>query len=88
MEKIQKLISVLCCRYLETCNVPVTMKRKCQSSSNTTSSNSDDGKQTGSNSMQVSEGMFHHFSSYGERITDTYCHLIIQSYGLSRLSAL
>lgn len=31
--------------------------------------------------MQVSEGMFHHFSSYSERITDTYCHLIILSYG-------
>ncbi|XP_041805937.1 period circadian protein homolog 2 isoform X2 [Chelmon rostratus] len=52
-QQISCLDSVV--RYLETCNVPVTMKRKCQSSSNTTSSNSDDGKQTGSNSMQVSE---------------------------------
>ena len=52
------------CRYLESCNVPLTMKRKCQSSSNTTSSNSDDGKQKGSNNnMQVSEGTSHYFSS-------------------------
>ncbi|KAM9350089.1 period circadian protein homolog 2 [Symphorus nematophorus] len=52
-QQISCLDSVV--RYLETCNVPITMKRKCQSSSNTTSSNSDDGKQKGSNSMQVSE---------------------------------
>uniref|UniRef100_A0AAQ5ZZD8 Period circadian protein homolog 2 n=1 Tax=Amphiprion ocellaris TaxID=80972 RepID=A0AAQ5ZZD8_AMPOC len=37
------------CRYLESCNVPITMKRKCQSSSNTTSSNSDEDKQKGTN---------------------------------------
>lgn len=43
-------------RYLESCNVPITMKRKCQSSSNTTSSNSDDSRQKGSSRMQVSEG--------------------------------
>ncbi|XP_072220541.1 period circadian protein homolog 2 isoform X2 [Leuresthes tenuis] len=42
-------------RYLDGCNVPITMKRKCQSSSNTTLSNSDDDKQKGSNSMQVSQ---------------------------------
>ncbi|XP_070775653.1 period circadian protein homolog 2 [Enoplosus armatus] len=52
-QQISCLDSVV--RYLESCNVPITMKRKCQSSSNTTSSNSDDGKQKGSNSMQVSE---------------------------------
>lgn len=50
------------CRYLESCNIPITMKRKCQSSSNTTSSISDEDKQKGSNSMQVSEGMKHHFT--------------------------
>uniref|UniRef100_A0A672Q0F9 Period circadian protein homolog 2 n=1 Tax=Sinocyclocheilus grahami TaxID=75366 RepID=A0A672Q0F9_SINGR len=33
--------------YLESCNVPITVKRKCQSSSNTTSSNSDEDKQRG-----------------------------------------
>lgn len=71
------------CRYLESCNVPITMKRKCHSSSNTTSSNSDDDKQKGSDSMQVSEGMCPRCSSYHQRITDPYCHLIIiQSYGL------
>uniref|UniRef100_A0AAR2LZR5 Period circadian protein homolog 2 n=1 Tax=Pygocentrus nattereri TaxID=42514 RepID=A0AAR2LZR5_PYGNA len=32
-------------RYLESCNVPITVKRKCPSSSNTTSSNSDEDKQ-------------------------------------------
>ncbi|TMS10246.1 Period circadian protein-like protein 2 [Larimichthys crocea] len=52
-QQISCLDSVV--RYLETCNVPITMKRKCQSSSNTTSSNSDDDKHKGSNSMQVSE---------------------------------
>nr|XP_046263873.1 period circadian protein homolog 2 isoform X2 [Scatophagus argus] len=52
-QQISCLDSVV--RYLESCNVPITMKRKCQSSSNTTSSNSDDGKQKGSISMQASE---------------------------------
>uniref|UniRef100_A0A671Z0K4 Period circadian protein homolog 2 n=1 Tax=Sparus aurata TaxID=8175 RepID=A0A671Z0K4_SPAAU len=52
-QQISCLDSVV--RYLESCNVPITMKRKCQSSSNTTSSNSDDGKQKGSDSMQASE---------------------------------
>ncbi|XP_067461977.1 period circadian protein homolog 2 isoform X1 [Thunnus thynnus] len=49
-QQISCLDSVI--RYLENCNVPITMKRKCQSSSNTTSSNSDE---KGSDSMQVSE---------------------------------
>ncbi|XP_071781200.1 period circadian protein homolog 2 isoform X2 [Centroberyx gerrardi] len=52
-QQISCLDSVV--RYLESCNVPITMKRKCQSSSNTTSSNSDEEKQKGPNSMQVSE---------------------------------
>ncbi|XP_049453641.1 period circadian protein homolog 2 isoform X2 [Epinephelus fuscoguttatus] len=52
-QQISCLDSVV--RYLESCNVPITMKRKCQSSSNTTSSNSDEDKQRGPNSMQVSE---------------------------------
>ncbi|XP_040000610.1 period circadian protein homolog 2 isoform X2 [Xiphias gladius] len=52
-QQISCLDSVI--RYLESCNVPLTMKRKCQSSSNTTSSNSDEDKQKGSNNMQVSE---------------------------------
>ncbi|XP_068196512.1 period circadian protein homolog 2 isoform X2 [Antennarius striatus] len=52
-QQISCLDSVV--RYLESCNVPLTMKRKCQSSSNTISSNSDDDKQRGSNSMRVSE---------------------------------
>uniref|UniRef100_A0A8C4DEF6 Period circadian protein homolog 2 n=1 Tax=Dicentrarchus labrax TaxID=13489 RepID=A0A8C4DEF6_DICLA len=54
-QQISCLDSVV--RYLETCNVPINMKRKCQSSSNTTSSNSDDDKQKASNRMQVSEAL-------------------------------
>ncbi|CAG07634.1 unnamed protein product, partial [Tetraodon nigroviridis] len=42
-------------RYLESCNVPIPIKRKCQSLSNTTSSNSDDCQQKESSRMQVSE---------------------------------
>uniref|UniRef100_A0A8B9I093 Period circadian protein homolog 2 n=1 Tax=Astyanax mexicanus TaxID=7994 RepID=A0A8B9I093_ASTMX len=42
-QQISCLDSVI--RYLESCNVPITVKRKCQSSSNTTSSNSDEDKQ-------------------------------------------
>uniref|UniRef100_A0A7N9B008 Period circadian protein homolog 2 n=1 Tax=Mastacembelus armatus TaxID=205130 RepID=A0A7N9B008_9TELE len=42
-QQISCLDSVI--RYLESCNVPITMKRKCQSFSNTTSSNSDEDKQ-------------------------------------------
>uniref|UniRef100_A0AAQ6IS50 Period circadian protein homolog 2 n=1 Tax=Anabas testudineus TaxID=64144 RepID=A0AAQ6IS50_ANATE len=49
-QQISCLDSVI--RYLESCNVPITMKRKCQSSSNTTSSNSEDDKQNGPGSMQ------------------------------------
>uniref|UniRef100_A0A8D0D6Y1 Period circadian protein homolog 2 n=1 Tax=Sander lucioperca TaxID=283035 RepID=A0A8D0D6Y1_SANLU len=52
-QQISCLDSVV--RYLEGCNVPITMKRKCQSSSNTTSSNSDEDQQKEPNSMQVSE---------------------------------
>uniref|UniRef100_A0A8C4DAK2 Period circadian protein homolog 2 n=1 Tax=Dicentrarchus labrax TaxID=13489 RepID=A0A8C4DAK2_DICLA len=48
-QQISCLDSVV--RYLETCNVPINMKRKCQSSSNTTSSNSDDDKQKASNPL-------------------------------------
>ncbi|CAK6966869.1 period circadian protein homolog 2 isoform X4 [Scomber scombrus] len=47
-QQISCLDSVI--RYLENCNVPITMKRKCQSSCNTTSSNSDENV---SDSMQV-----------------------------------
>ncbi|XP_075953885.1 period circadian protein homolog 2 [Anarhichas minor] len=50
-QQISCLDSVV--RYLESCNVPITMKRKCQSSSNTTSSNSDEDKRKGLNSTQV-----------------------------------
>uniref|UniRef100_A0A673H7T5 Period circadian protein homolog 2 n=1 Tax=Sinocyclocheilus rhinocerous TaxID=307959 RepID=A0A673H7T5_9TELE len=57
-QQISCLDSVI--RYLESCNVPITMKRKCQSSSNTTSSNSDEDKQRGvESSMQVSEEADH-----------------------------
>ncbi|XP_030015701.1 period circadian protein homolog 2 isoform X3 [Sphaeramia orbicularis] len=52
-QQISCLDSVI--RYLESCNVPITMKRKCQSSSNTTSSNSDEDRQKVCSSMQVSE---------------------------------
>uniref|UniRef100_A0AAR2K2X2 Period circadian protein homolog 2 n=1 Tax=Pygocentrus nattereri TaxID=42514 RepID=A0AAR2K2X2_PYGNA len=52
-QQISCLDSVI--RYLESCNVPITVKRKCPSSSNTTSSNSDEDKQKAAeSSMQVS----------------------------------
>ncbi|XP_071781201.1 period circadian protein homolog 2 isoform X6 [Centroberyx gerrardi] len=63
-QQISCLDSVV--RYLESCNVPITMKRKCQSSSNTTSSNSDEEKQKGPNSMQVSEEIIEDVSGAGE----------------------
>ncbi|XP_034468326.1 period circadian protein homolog 2 isoform X1 [Hippoglossus hippoglossus] len=52
-QQISCLDSVV--RYLESCNVPINMKRKCQSSSNTTSSNSDEDKQKGTSNIQLSE---------------------------------
>uniref|UniRef100_A0A3B4U0C2 Period circadian protein homolog 2 n=1 Tax=Seriola dumerili TaxID=41447 RepID=A0A3B4U0C2_SERDU len=55
-------------RYLESCNIPITMKRKCQSSSNTTSSNSDEDKQKGSNNMQVSEEIIEDVPGTGETV--------------------
>ncbi|XP_029688190.1 period circadian protein homolog 2-like isoform X3 [Takifugu rubripes] len=51
-QQISCLDSVV--RYLESCSVPISMKRRCRSSSNTTSSNSDDCKQKGSGQVQVS----------------------------------
>lgn len=39
-------------RYLESCNIPVTVKRKYQFSSNTASSNSDDDKKTTDDCVQ------------------------------------
>lgn len=42
-------------RYLESCNIPVTVKRKYQFSSNTTSSNSDDDKKAPDDCEQVSQ---------------------------------
>ncbi|XP_030628984.1 period circadian protein homolog 2 isoform X2 [Chanos chanos] len=57
-QQISCLDSVI--RYLESCNVPITVKRKCQSSSNTTSSNSDEDKQKGAErAMQASEEASH-----------------------------
>lgn len=57
-QQISCLDSVI--RYLESCNMPITVKRKCQSSSNTTSSNSDEDKQRGvESSMKVSEDVNH-----------------------------
>ncbi|KAI1894000.1 hypothetical protein AGOR_G00129490 [Albula goreensis] len=53
-QQISCLDSVI--RYLESCNIPITVKRKCQSSSNTTSSNSDEDKQKEvDHAMQESE---------------------------------
>uniref|UniRef100_A0A8C9TP39 Period circadian protein homolog 2 n=1 Tax=Scleropages formosus TaxID=113540 RepID=A0A8C9TP39_SCLFO len=51
-QQISCLDSVI--RYLESCNVPVTVKRKCQSSSNTTSS--DEDRKKSPDAMQVSKG--------------------------------
>ncbi|XP_030601148.1 period circadian protein homolog 2 [Archocentrus centrarchus] len=50
-QQISCLDSVI--RYLESCNVPITVKRKYQFSSNATSSNSDDDKKGSEDGMQV-----------------------------------
>uniref|UniRef100_A0A4W6CA08 Period circadian protein homolog 2 n=1 Tax=Lates calcarifer TaxID=8187 RepID=A0A4W6CA08_LATCA len=50
-QQISCLDSVI--RYLESCNIPITVKRKYQFSSNTTSSNSDDGKKGSEDAMHV-----------------------------------
>ncbi|XP_041118599.1 period circadian protein homolog 2-like isoform X2 [Polyodon spathula] len=53
-QQISCLDSVI--RFLDSCNIPVTVKRKCVSSSNTASSNSDEDKQVVTDdSMQVSQ---------------------------------
>ncbi|KAK1168436.1 hypothetical protein AOXY_G9209 [Acipenser oxyrinchus oxyrinchus] len=53
-QQISCLDSVI--RFLDSCNIPVTIKRKCMSSSNTASSNSDEDKQgVTDDSMQVSQ---------------------------------
>ncbi|XP_017278031.1 period circadian protein homolog 2 isoform X2 [Kryptolebias marmoratus] len=52
-QQISCLDSVI--RYLESYNTPGIMKRKCQSSSNTTSSNSDEDKQKDPSGVQASE---------------------------------
>uniref|UniRef100_A0A674NLF1 Period circadian protein homolog 2 n=1 Tax=Takifugu rubripes TaxID=31033 RepID=A0A674NLF1_TAKRU len=49
-QQISCLDSVI--RYLESCNIPVTVKRKYQFSSNTTSSNSDDDKKAPDDCVQ------------------------------------
>uniref|UniRef100_A0A3Q0R189 Period circadian protein homolog 2 n=1 Tax=Amphilophus citrinellus TaxID=61819 RepID=A0A3Q0R189_AMPCI len=49
-QQISCLDSVI--RYLESCNVPITVKRKYQFSSNATSSNSDDDKKGSEDGMQ------------------------------------
>ncbi|KAK1790935.1 hypothetical protein P4O66_014775, partial [Electrophorus voltai] len=57
-QQISCLDSVL--RYLESCNVPSTVKRRYQSSSNTMSSNSDEGKhKAAEHSLQVAEESDH-----------------------------
>uniref|UniRef100_A0A3Q3RA45 Period circadian protein homolog 2 n=1 Tax=Monopterus albus TaxID=43700 RepID=A0A3Q3RA45_MONAL len=50
-QQISCLDSVI--RYLESCNIPITVKRKYQFSSNTTSSNSDDDKKALSLSLSL-----------------------------------
>ncbi|XP_031710799.1 period circadian protein homolog 2 isoform X2 [Anarrhichthys ocellatus] len=65
-QQISCLDSVV--RYLESCNVPITMKRKCQSSSNTTSSNSDEDKRKGLNSMQVPQEIIEDVPGTGETV--------------------
>ncbi|KAM6919651.1 period circadian protein homolog 2 [Lycodopsis pacificus] len=65
-QQISCLDSVV--RYLESCNVPITMKRKCQSSSNTTSSNSDEDKRKGLNSTQVPQEIIEDVPGTGETV--------------------
>uniref|UniRef100_A0A665VSX7 Period circadian protein homolog 2 n=1 Tax=Echeneis naucrates TaxID=173247 RepID=A0A665VSX7_ECHNA len=52
-QQISCLDSVI--RYLESCNIPITVKRKYQFSSNTTSSNSDDGKKGSKDGCHVAQ---------------------------------
>ncbi|XP_069367409.1 period circadian protein homolog 2 isoform X6 [Paralichthys olivaceus] len=63
-QQISCLDSVV--RYLESCNVPINMKRKCHSSSNTTSSNSNEDKQKGANDIQLSEEIIEDVPGAGE----------------------
>ncbi|XP_023674588.1 period circadian protein homolog 2-like isoform X4 [Paramormyrops kingsleyae] len=54
-------------RYLDGCNIPVTVKRKCQSSSNTTSSNSDEDRQKpSSNPLPGSKEIIEDVTGSGE----------------------
>ncbi|XP_077063710.1 period circadian protein homolog 2-like isoform X2 [Siphateles boraxobius] len=53
-QQISCLDSVI--RYLETCNIPNTVKRKYQFSSNTTSSNSDEDKKASDATLQQTDG--------------------------------
>ncbi|XP_034743734.1 period circadian protein homolog 2 isoform X4 [Etheostoma cragini] len=69
-QQISCLDSVV--RYLEGCKVPITMKRKCQSSSNTTSSISDEDQQRGPNSMQVSEDIIGDVQGTGETVESSH----------------
>ncbi|KAA0718645.1 Period circadian protein -like protein 2 [Triplophysa tibetana] len=55
-QQISCLDSVI--RYLESCNMPITVKRKCQSSSNTTSSD-EDKHRAAENTIQMSEESGH-----------------------------
>lgn len=43
-------------RYLEGCSIPITVKRKYQFSSNTTSSNSDDDRKATEDGLEVPPG--------------------------------
>ncbi|XP_056329013.1 period circadian protein homolog 2-like [Danio aesculapii] len=54
-QQISCLDSVI--RYLESCNIPNTVKRKYQFSSNTTSSNSDEDKKTSEASLQETDDL-------------------------------
>lgn len=60
-QQISCLDSVI--RYLESCNIPNTVKRKHQFSSNTTSSNSDEDKISSDASLQQTDGMEAHSMS-------------------------
>lgn len=64
-------------RYLESCNIPITVKRKYQFSSNTTSSNSDDDKKGSEEGIQVPQDTNTGVFSLKIRLENTPCVVIL-----------
>jgi len=54
---MEAIVNCVSYRYLETCNIPNTVKRRYQFSSNTTSSNSDEDKKASDATLQQTDGI-------------------------------